>query len=216
MLKLGFRVAQSTVAKYMPKRDKPPSVTWRTFLKNQARQIVACDFFTVLTLTFSVLYVFIALRHSDRRLLHVAVTTHPTSAWVAQQMREAFPPGEVPQHLLRDNDRIYGNVFSRTVRNMGIEEVRTAWHSPWQNPYCERAIGSIRRECLDLMIPLNARHLRRALRHYARYYNQSRTHLGLQKDSPESRAIESPEFGGQIVAIPQVDGLHHRYTRMAA
>jgi hypothetical protein len=214
LLKLGFDVAESTVAKYMPKREKPPSATWRAFLMNHG--LVACDFFTVPTLTFGVLYVFVVLRHRDRRLLHIRATSHPTAAWTAQQIREAFPFDEAPRYLLRDNDSIYGAEFSRTVVGMGIKEVRTAKHSPWQTPYCERVIGSIRRECTDHIIPLNRRHLQRTLVEYQTYYNESRCHLSLGKDAPEPREIEPPKKGAKIIAIPQVGGLHHRYTRQAA
>jgi len=214
LLMLGFVVSQTTVAKYMPKRDGPPSVTWRAFLMNHS--LVACDFFTVPTLTFGVLYVFVVLRHCDRRLIHVRVTTNPTAAWTAQQIREAFPFEAAPRYLLRDNDSIYGAEFSRAVRNMGIKEVRTAKASPWQTPFVERVIGSIRRECTDHVIPLNRRHLQRTLDAYRTYYNESRCHLSLGKDAPEPREIDLPERGAKIVAIPQVGGLHNRYVRRAA
>lgn len=214
MLKLGFDVGETTVAKYMPKRDRPPSATWRAFLMNHG--LVACDFFTVPTLTFGVLYVFVILRHHDRRLLHVWVTSNPTAAWTAQQVREAFAFDDAPKYLLRDNDSIYGTVFSRAIASMGVEEVRTAKGSPWQNPFVERIIGSIRRECTDHIIPLNRRHLQRTLDAYKHYYNETRCHLGLGKDSPEPRETESPENGAKIIAIPHVGGLHHRYTRRAA
>lgn len=214
LLKLGFVVAESTVAKYMPKRDKSPSPTWRVFLMNHG--LVACDFFTAPTVTFGIFYVFVVLRHCDRRLLHIRVTANPTAAWTAQQFREAFPFDEAPKYLLRDNDSIYVAEFSRTIVNMGIKEVRTAKGSPWQNPFIERIIGSIRRECTDHIIPLNQRHLQQTLKAYQTYYNESRCHLGLGKDSPEPREIESPEKGAKIIAIPQVRGLHHRYTRRAA
>ncbi len=214
LLKLGFVVSETTVAKYMPRRDKPPSATWRAFLMNH--RLVACDFFTVPTLTFGVLYVFVVIRHQDRCLLRMDVTRRPTCVWTAQQMRETFPFDEAPRYLLRDNDKIYGKVFTECVKSMGIKEVRIAWRSPWQNPYCERAIGLIRRECLDHMIALSAQHLRRVLKDYILYYNLSRTHLGLGKDSPEPRPVELTEKGARIVAIPQVGGLHHRYTRRAA
>jgi putative transposase len=214
MLKLGFEVAESTVGKYMPKRAKPPSVTWRAFLMNHG--LVACDFLTVPTMTFGILYVFVVLRHCDRWLLHVRVTSYPAAAWTAQQIREAFPFDEVPKYLLRDNDSIYGAEFSRAVANVGIEEARTAKGSPWQNPFVERVVGSIRRECVDHIIPMNRRHLQQALDSYRDYYNASRRHLGLGKDSPESREIEPRERGAEIIAIPEVGGLHHRYTRKAA
>ena len=214
LLKLGFEVAESTVAKYMPKRDKPSSSTWRAFLRNHG--FVACDFLTLPTLTFGLLYVFVVLRHRDRRLLHIRVTPHPTAAWTVQQIREAFPFDRTSRYLLRDNDTIYGTEFSRTIANMGIKEVRTAKGSPWQNPFVERVVGSIRRESTDHIIPLNRRHLQQTLDAYRTYYNESRCHLSLGKDAPDPREIESSEKGARIVAIPQVRGLHHRYARKAA
>jgi transposase InsO family protein len=214
LLKLGFELSPTTVAKHMPKRTKPPSATWRAFLMNHG--LVACDFFTVPTLTFGVLYIFVVVRHCDRRLIHIRVTANPTAPWTAQQIREAFPFDGAPSYLLHDNDWIYGDEFSRAAKNMGIKEVRTAKGSPWQNPYVERLIGSIRRECTDHIIPLNRRYFQQTLDAYRTYYNESRCHLGLDKDTPEPRDIESPERGAKIVAIPQVGGLHHRYTRRAA
>ncbi len=173
---LGYDVAKSTVAKYINRQPRPPSQTWRTFLTNHANQIVACDFFTVPTVTFQVLYVFVLLRHDDRRILHVNVTTNPTAAWTAKQVRQAFPYGTVPQFLLRDNDSIYGAEFRRIVELLGIEEVRTAYRSPWQNGYVERVIGSFRRECLDRLIVLNEKGLRKILDEYIRFYNEHRCH----------------------------------------
>ncbi len=167
-------------------------------------------------MTFGILYVFVVLRHRDRRLIHIRATTNPTAAWTAQQIREAFPFDKAPSFLLHDNDTIYDLEFSRRVKNMGIRQVRTAKGSPWQNPYVERVIGSIRRECIDHIVPLNRRHLQRNLNAYRTYYNESRCHLGLGKDTPEPREIEGPERGTKIVAIQQVGGLHHRYTRRAA
>ena len=180
------------------------------------QQLVACDFFTNPTLTFGVLYVFIVLRHRDRRLLHIRVTSNPTAAWTAQQVREAFSFDEAPHYLLRDNDLIYGAEFLRAIANMGIKEVRTAKSSPWQNPFAERIVGSVRRECTDHIIPLNQRHLQQTLKAYQTYYNINRCHLSLGKDSPEPREIEPAKRGAEIVAIPQVRGLHHRYARRAA
>ena len=214
LLKLGFAIAQTTVAKYMPRRGKRPSSTWGAFLMNH--KLVACDFFTVPTLTFGVLYIFIVLRHRDRRLLHIRVTQNPTAAWTAQQIREAFPFDDAPKYLLHDNDVIYGAEFSRAVRSMGITEVRTTKSSPWQTPFVERLVGSIRRECVDHVVVLGRRHLQKLLEGYERYYNESRCHLGLGKDSPQSRETEPPEMGARIVAIPHLGGLHNRYTRKAA
>lgn len=214
LIKLGFTVAESTVAKYMPKRDRSPSPSWRTFLRNHG--LVACDFFTVPSLTFGILFVFVLIRHHDRRLLHIGVTKNPTALWTSQQIREAFPFDQPPKYLLHDNDSIYGAEFSGAIKNMGINEVRTAKGSPWQNPFVERVVGSIRRECLDHVVVLHERHLRKVLKSYQRYYNESRCHLGLGKETPEPREVEPPEMGAEIIAIPQVGGLHHCYTRKVA
>jgi putative transposase len=152
LLKLGIAVAQSTVAKYLPRSRKPPSQTWRTFLTNHLAQTVAIDFFTVPTASFRVLFVFVVLSHERRRVVHFGVTEHPTQEWTLQQMREAFPWDQAPRYVLRDRDAIYGNDFAAMTRDIGMEEVLTAPRSPWQNPYVERLIGSIRRECLDHVI----------------------------------------------------------------
>jgi putative transposase len=212
---LGYDVAEGTVAKYMVRTRKPPSQEWRTFLTNHVSDIAACDFFTVPTVTFLVLYVFIVLCHDRRQVVHFNVTTHPYARWAAQQIVDAFPYGEAPRFLLRDRDGIYGNYFQKRVKDMGIEEVPIAPRSPWQNPYCERVIGSIRRDCLDHVIVFNEAHLYRILTGYFHYYHHSRPHLSLDRNSPIPRCVEPPSEG-EVVAIPQVGGLHHRYTRRAA
>jgi transposase InsO family protein len=215
LLKLGIAVAQSTVDRHLPRPRKPPSQTWRTFLTNHLAQTPAIDLFTVPTATFRVLFVFVVLSHERRRVLHFGVTEHPTEEWTMQQMREAFPWDAAPRYVLRDRDAIYGRDFAAMIRHMGMEEVLTAPRSPWQNPFVERLVGSIRRECLDHVIVWNERSLRRTLHTYLTYYQRSRTHLALGKDAPEHRAVEPPEQG-RVVAIPQVEGLHHRYQRRAA
>ena len=172
-LLLGYEVSQPTVAKYMVKTRKPPSQDWRTFLSNHMQDIVACDFFTVPTATFRVLYVFVVLAHDRRRIVHFNITANPTAEWTGQQIAESFPFDEAPRFLLRDNDSIYGKDFTKRVESLGIEEVPTAPHSPWQNPYCERVIGSIRRECVDHMIVLNEKHLHRVLTSYFEYYHEA-------------------------------------------
>jgi len=215
LLKLGFEISQRTVARLMPRRRKPPSQTWRTFLQNHVSDLVSIDFFVVPTATFRVLYVFLALLHHRRRVVHFNVTDSPTAAWTAQQIVEAFPHEEAPRFLLRDRDSIYGGKFRRRVQGLGIGEVLTAPRSPWQNPFAERLIGTIRRELLDHVIVINEGHLRRRLRNYLSYYHASRTHLALEKDAPEPRAVEPPAQG-PVVALPQVGGLHHRYVRRAA
>jgi putative transposase len=208
MLKLGIDIGPTTVASYMPRTRRPPSQSWRTFLRNHAHEIAAIDFFTVPTATFKILYVFLVLSHDRRRVLHFNVTNSPTAAWTALQILQAFPWDTAPQFILRDRDAIYGKEVQRTVRNLGIKDVPTAPRSPWQN-------GSIRCECLDHVIVLNEMHLRRVLREYFTYYEESRTHLGLAKDCPQPREVE-PANTGSIIAIPQVGGLHHRYKRRAA
>ena len=195
LLKLGIDIGQSSVGKYMVRCRKPPSQTWRTFLENHAKQLVSIDFFTVPTIRFQVLYVFLVLAHDRRRILHFNVTAHPTAEWVGQQLREAFPFDQVPHYLLRDRDAIFGNDFREQVRDMGIREVLSAPRSPWQRAYIERVIGSIRRECLDHVIVFQESSLRRTLHSYFEYYHRSRTHLSLAKDSPEPRAIQPPEMG---------------------
>jgi transposase InsO family protein len=215
LLKLGINIGESSVSKYMVRCRKPPSQTWRTFLENHAQQLVSIDFFTVPTIRFQVLYVFLVLAHDRRRILHFNVTAHPTAEWAGQQLREAFPFDQLPRYLLRDRDSIFGDDFREQVRDMGICEVLSAPRAPWQRAYVERVIGSVRRECLDHVIVFHENSLRRTLHSYFDYYHRSRTHLSLRKDSPEPRAIQLPEMGS-IVAVPQVGGLHHRYERRAA
>jgi transposase InsO family protein len=214
LLKLGIDVCEATVAKYMARRQRPPSQTWRTFLANHIDQIAAADFFVVPTITYRLLFVLVILAHQRRRVAHVAVTAHPTAAWTAQQFREAFPEETAPRYLIHDRDHAFA-ALRATASGMGIEELRTAPRSPWQNAYAERLIGSIRRECLDHVIVVNETGLARVLRRYLAYYHHSRTHLSLAKDSPTRRPIARPAIG-PVVAIPQVGGLHHRYDRRAA
>jgi transposase InsO family protein len=199
----------------MPLRPKPPSQTWRTFLRNHLADLVSVDFFVVPTATFRVLYVFVILLHRRREVVHFNVTDSPAAAWTAQQIVEAFPDDSAPRYLLRDRDSIYGREFRQRVKGIGIAEVLAAPRSPWQNPFVERVIGTIRRELLDHVIVLNEQHLRRRLRSYFRYYHGARTHLALDKDAPEPRAVEPPDRG-RVVALPHVGGLHHRYVRRAA
>ena len=215
LLKLGIDVSQATVAKYMAHTRKPPSQTWRAFLNNHVTQLVSTDFFVVPTVTFRVLFVFVVLAHHRRRVVHFNVTANPTSEWTARQIAEAFPWDSAPRYLLHDRDSIYGDCFREAIRGMGTHEVLTAPRSPWQSPYVERLIGSIRRECLDHVIVLNEASLRRTLRSYFHYYQSSRTHLSLAKDAPEERAVQPPELGS-VIELAQVGGLHHRYERRAA
>lgn len=215
LLKLGIDIGQTSVGKYMVKRRKPPSQAWRTFLDNHLKTLVSVDFFTVPTIRFQILYVFLVLAHERRRIVHFAVTAHPTAEWSAQQMREAFPWDTAPQHLQRDRDRIFGKDFVDQVKAMGIKQVLSAPRSPWQRAYVERVIGTIRRECLDHMIVFGERSLRRHVAQFLDYYHGTRTHLSLKKDSPEPRPVQPPD-SGWIVSIPVMGGLHHRYERRAA
>jgi putative transposase len=212
--KLGINVAKSTVEKYRPRARKPSSPTWKAFLHNHVQDLVACDFFTVPTATFRVLFVFIMLAHERRRIVHVNITEHPTAQWTAQQIIEAFPWATAPRYLLRDRDTIYGEHLQQRIKNMGIEEVKIAPHSPWQNPYCERVIGSIRRECLNDVIVLNEQHLKRLLGSYVAYYHHWRTHRSLEMDAPEPRTVQPPKLG-PVRKLPEVGGLHHHYERIA-
>jgi putative transposase len=213
--KLGIKVAKSTVEQYRVRPQKPPSPTGKTFLKNHVHDLVALDFFVVPTVTHKVLFVLLILAHERRRVVHFNITEHPTALWTAQQVVDAFPWEEAPRYLLRDRDRVYGASFRQRVRHMGIEEVLIAPRSPWQNPYVERLIGSIRRDCLDHVIVLHERHLRRLLTEYFSYYHHWRTHQALEMDCPVPRPVQRPELG-PIMEIPEVGGLHHHYERRAA
>jgi transposase InsO family protein len=184
-------------------------------LNNHVKDLVSIDFFVVPTVRFKVLFVFLILAHHRRRVVRFNVSEHPTAQWTAQQIIEAFPWDTTPKYLLRDRDGIYGDTFQRRVQSTGIEEVLTAPRSPWQNPYSERLIGSIRRDCLDHVIVLNDRHLKRILTSYFNYYHRWRTHLSLGMDSPESRPVQLPPIG-KVVDFPEVGGLHHHYERMTA
>ena len=186
LMKLGIEVAERTVSRLIPKRRTPPSQTWRTFLANHVRDLVAIDFFTVPTARLRVLFVLVVLAHHRRRVVHFNVTEHPTAAWTAQQIVEAFPDDTAPSYLLRDRDRVYGHAFRHRVKGMRIREVLTAAHSPWQNPFAERLIGSIRRECLDHVLVLSERHLRRILTRYFAYYHR-RAHSPLARQGCTGR-----------------------------
>jgi len=210
LLKLGFEVAQSSVAKYMVKRRGTPSQGWRTFLRNHAPDVPAMDLFVVPTIGFNLLYAFIIVRLNRRDLVWINATTNPTAEWIAHQITEAFPWNEAPRYLIRDRDRIYGDIAIRRIRAMGIRDKPIAPASPWQNGFAERLIGSIRRECLDHIVVLGEAHLRRILQAYAGYYNRIRTHRSLDKDAPAFRPIQRV---GIITSHPILGGLHHHYVR---
>jgi transposase InsO family protein len=212
LLKLGFAVAQSTVAKYMAKKGDPSGQSWGTFLRNHMPHIAAMDLFVVPTVNFNLLYVLVIVRLARRELVWIDVTAHPTAEWIAQQITEAFPWNGAPRYLIRDRDGIYGAAVTRRLRAMGIRDKPIAPGSPWQNGVAERLIGTIRRECVDHVVALGEQHLRRVLKSYAtNYYNTSRTHCSLDKDAPISRAIQGV---GRIVSHALVGGLHHRYVRI--
>ena len=211
LLKLGFEISQSTVAKYMVRRRGPPSQGWRAFLRNHAPHIAAMDLFVVPTIGFALLYVFVIVRLDRRTLVWTNVTRHPTAEWIARQITGAFPWDEAPRYLIRDRDGVFGAVVTRRLRAMGIRDKPIAPASPWQNAFAERLIGSIRRECVDHLIVLGERHLRRILRCYAHYYNEMRTHRSLNKDAPISRAVQRI---GNIKSHAVLGGLHHHYVRI--
>jgi transposase InsO family protein len=215
LLKLGIDIGETSVGKYMARGRKPPSQTWRTFLENHLKTMVSVDFFTVPTIRFQLLYVFLVLAHDRRRILHFAVTAHPTAEWTAQQLRNAFPWDSAPRFLLRDRDRIFGLASPSRWRNWGLRKCWERPEVPQQRAYIERVIGTIRRECLDHLIIVNEAALHRHLQLFLEYYHGTRTHLSLEKDPPKRRSVQPPE-SGRVVAVPQVGGLHHRYERRAA
>jgi len=216
--KLGFTISLATVSRYMPRRphDKGKQQRWMTFLRNHRDGITAMDFFVVPTITFRLLYVWFAIDHERRRIIHINVTFHPTSQWVIQQLRESFPDDTAPNYLVFDNDAIFSSEVSASIETLGITPKRTAFRSPWQNGTAERWVGSCKRELIDHVIVLNEEHLLRLLRDYVRYYNADRVHTSIQ-DSPEGRAVEPRSSSdAKVVGLPRVGGLHHRYAWKAA
>ena len=215
LLMLGFDVSERTISRWMRRAPRDPEAAnrWLAFLRNHREAIAAMDFFTVPTITFSVLYCFFVIDHGRRRVLHFNVTRHPTSVWVVQQLREALPYQLAPRFLIFDRDGKYGLEVPIAVRSMAIRPVRTSHRSPWQNGIAERWVESCRRDLLDHAIALNECHLKRLLSEYVHYYHDDRTHLGLQKETPAGRVRSmSP---GPIVSRPRLGGLHHRYDRAA-
>jgi transposase InsO family protein len=211
LLKLGIDIGQTSVAKYMAKGRAPPSQGWRTFLRNHIDGVAAIDLFVVPTLSFRLLYGLVVLRLDRRQILWLGVTSHPTAEWIARQLTEACGWDYAPQYLIRDRDSVYGTIFTRRLRAMGIRDRPIAPRSPWQNGYCERLIGSIRRECLDHVVVFSERHLRHLLLLYGEYHNGVRTHLALNKDAPFTRSVQAV---GRILAEPILGGLHHKYLRI--
>ncbi len=210
LLKLGIDVGQTTVAKYMARGRRPPSQGWKTFLRNHADGIASMDLFVVPTLSFRLLYGFLILQHRRREILWLGVTAHPNAEWISRQITEAFGWEQAPRYIVRDRDGVYGEVFNRRVRAMGIRDRPTSPRSPWQNAYAERLIGSIRRDCLDHVVVFGEQHLRHLLQAYQQYYNKVRTHLSVYKDAPVTRAVQPV---GRILPRPILGGLHHQYVR---
>ena len=218
LLKLGFVVAQSTVARYMARKGDPSGQTWGPFLRNHAPHIAAMDLFVVPTMGFIQLYVLVIVRLARRELVWVNVTRYPTAEWIARQVTEAFPWDEAPRYLLRDRDSIYGTAVTRRLRAMGIRDRPIAPGSPWQNGYAERLIGTIRRECVDHLIVFGEAHLRRILREYAAYYNGSRTHRALNQDAPVHRPVHRRHHitTGSRWSSPSIrPGLNFRHRQVA-
>ncbi|MGH2507540.1 MAG: integrase core domain-containing protein [Ktedonobacteraceae bacterium] len=211
LLKLGIDVSQTSVAKYMARRRAPPSQRWKTFLRNHADGIAAMDLFVVPTISFRLLYGLLIMEHGRRQILWFGVTAHPTAEWIANQLTQACGWKKIPRYLIRDRDGAYGEMFVRRLRSMGIRDRPTSPRSPWQNGYAERLIGSIRRECIDHIVVFGERHLRHVLLSYMDYYNETRTHLSLGKDTPIYRVTETVR---RIVRHPILGGLHHQYARI--
>ena len=211
LLKLGVDVGQTSVAKYMARHRRPPSQGWKAFLRNHADGIASMDLFVVPTLSFRLLYGLLILRHGRRQILWLGVTAHPSAEWMARQLTDACGWERPPRYIIRDRDFVYGEIFTRRLRAMGIRDRPTAPQSPWQNGHTERLIGSIRRECLDHVVVFGERHLRQVLLSYMHYYNSARTHLSLNKDAPVPRAVQAV---GRILPTPILGGLHHRYVRI--
>jgi transposase InsO family protein len=210
LLKLGIDVGQTTVAKYMARRRRPPSQGWKTFLHNHADGIASMDLFLVPTISFRLLYGLLIMQHGRRELLWVSATAHPTAEWISCQLTEAYGWKRAPRYIIRDRDRVYGHAVLSRLRAMGIRDRPIAARSPWQNGCAERLIGSIRRDCLDHVVVSGECHLRHLLKSYQSYYNEARTHLSLEKDAPVPRAVQAI---GQTIAMPILGGLHHQYVR---
>ena len=215
---LSFDISERTVLRWMRKapRNTEPAKRWAAFLSNHREAIAAMDFLTVPTLTFGVLYGFFVIAHDRRRILHCSITRNPTTPWVAQQLREAFPYDSAPMYLIFDREHTFHGEVLETVEGLGIRPVRTAIQSPWQNGVAERFVGNCRRDLLDHVIVVNERHLKRLMNDYIRYYHEDRTHLGLDKQTPARREpAEGAASSSKVVSTPRLGALHHRYDQAA-
>lgn len=213
LLKLGYSVTKATICKYLARYPLTPGPGWRVFLRNHMHDACAIDMFVVISMSFRLLYAMVILRLDRRKIVFVDATRHPTQEWLAEGVLQAFSNNPKPKYLIRDRDCCYGGKYRQRLEELGIRDHVIAKQSPWQNMYVERVIGTIRRECLDHVIIMSERHLQRILTTYTEYYNRSRTHYSLEKDCPISRPTQSVHDGKNVVAIPQVGGLHHRYER---
>jgi putative transposase len=215
LMKLGFEVSERTVSRCLPRRPPDPGRVqrWKAFLRNHREVLGGMDFFTVPTAGFRLLYVFVVMHHARRTVLHVNVTAHPRSSWVTQQLRDAIPSDTNLRYLIFDRDAIFSSEVVRTVKSFGLKAVRTTYRSPWQNGALERWIGSCRRELLDHVVVFNEDHLRRLLNDYLAYYHEDRTHLALGKDTPDVRSVQTKPFSkSEVISLPRVGGIHHRYV----
>lgn len=215
LLRLGFVVSERSVSRFLSSLPRPRhrGPSWTTFLRTHRDALAAMDLLTVPTATLRLLYVLVVVRHGRREAVHCAVTDRPTAAWVAQQLREAFPFESAPRLLVHDRDAVFGDAVASSLRSMGVTPIRTSFRSPWQNGVAERFIGSVRREPLDHVIVLGEEQLRRLMRRYVAYYNEDRTHLAIGKDAPLGRPVElQPGLGARVVSLPRAGGLHRRYV----
>ena len=219
LLKLAIHVCKRTIQKYMRgvRTPRPTGQNWRTFLRNHGGEIWACDFLQVTDLFFRPLFAFFIIELRSRKVIHVGVTRSPTDVWTAQQLREATPYGQIPKYLIRDNDSKFGPCFARVAATSGIKILKTPYHAPQANAICERFLGSVRRECLDQVLILHEKQLRRVLRAYVAYFNRTRPHQGIHQQVPEGEAPSVPpgQSGKCIIAVPVLGGLHHEYRRVA-